>query len=82
MKWRTVFIGDTLTFKEGFTAWKVPGRYETLCGEPLPDEAPQEAKNKGVYARVIKRLNVEEENKKLFVLNLFGKHVQQTVFAC
>ena len=37
------FVGDTLTFKAGFNAWQVPGRYESTEGNILAEDASQDA---------------------------------------
>jgi hypothetical protein len=63
------FVGDTLLFKHNFTAINIPGRYEDGRGNAfLPEKTDKTEKT---YVRVIKSVDVGDENKKQFVLGLF-----------
>ena len=69
------FEGDTLTFKGRFSDHGVPGRHEDASGNALPADATDEAKRAATYVRIIKAINVSENRKREFMVDLLKTSV-------
>ena len=52
-------------------------RYETPSGDPLPDNFSFEEKKKACYVRIIKKWDVGDEEKCLFLLDMIHERVYE-----
>ena len=64
------FAGDTLTFKETFVDFQIPGRYETRTGEAIPENAPTGVKREGQFVRKMCNFRVNDARAVEFVFML------------
>ena len=71
------FEGDTLTFAKHFGAMKIPGRYEDDSGRGLSTAELEDAdvKKQASYVRIIKEIDVTEEQLNAFLLSVLAEKV-------
>ena len=74
---RIRFQGDTYSFRNNFVSLGVYGRFETQNGEPLPEDAPHDEKKRGMFVRIIKRIDVSQEEKANFLLQMIADTVYE-----
>jgi hypothetical protein len=73
---KLTFHGETMAFKHLFSTHKILGRYQLKDGITLPDDANDNEKRKADYVRIIKKINIESQLHKNFLV----KALQHTVY--
>jgi len=76
------FEGETYLFRGAFGERNIQGRFEYPNGKPLPETASDQEKKGNIYARIIKKINVEEEPKKKFLLEALATNVLVELKIC